>query len=96
MYLQSEIIKDTTQLSLAENKYKTWESIYDRYAPLIYGIIYRLTGAEVIAENILIKCFFHLKEKQIISTDQPVILPSVLRSTYRFTLQQLNNNPSFQ
>ena len=58
-------ISDTIILNLIrENNLKGWELLYDKYAPVMYGVICTYTTDKVLAEEILIGLFIRLKDEQ--------------------------------
>ena len=46
---------------IKQNEPSGWEYLYDKFAPVIYGIILQKTQDKKVAEKILIKYFLHLK-----------------------------------
>lgn len=56
-----ENITDTEIVSLIEEKLKIgWELLYDKYAPITYGFILRITDDEAIADEVLMETFTKL------------------------------------
>jgi hypothetical protein len=81
---------DTEILSmLVENKKSAWAHLYDKYAPLMYGTILKMTGDETLAEAIFEIAFVELKERKILSPPHVDIRHSLLRYTYKITLKNL-------
>ena len=92
MSLQAKIISDQKILSmLAENDLKAWEYLYDKYAPAMYGIVCSLTDDLMVAQEIFKDAFIHLRERQIFANIRFALCPFLLRHTYGFTKQQLND-----
>ncbi len=76
-------------LLLAKNDDTAWSYIYDKYAPIMYGIIYNMTGAENVAEEILVEIFIDLKRKKMLSGVRTALCHSIIRHTHRLTLSHL-------
>ncbi|MEP6846169.1 MAG: hypothetical protein ABI861_09200 [Panacibacter sp.] len=51
---------------LAENNLKSWENLYDKYAPVMYAVICNLTDNKAVAAEILTEAFMQVKQKQIL------------------------------
>lgn len=68
---------------------KLWENLYNKYAMLMYGIIYNLTDDRKIVEEIFKDAFSHLKENQIPSKPGYTLCTYVLRHTHGCALQHL-------
>ena len=49
-----------------KNNISTWEQVYDKYAPMMYGTIINMTHDEKMAGDILQEVFLDLKKKDII------------------------------
>ena len=54
-----------------------WETIYDRYAPLLYGTILRCTEDRVVANEILVATFLRLRDKAFDFKATHVLIPLV-------------------
>ena len=74
---------------LKENEDSAWEFLYDKYAPVMYGLIYNLTDDKVLAENFFINAFLQLKEKQMLSGINSGLCHTLLRYTYAYATKQL-------
>lgn len=53
----SSIDEETLVTRLAQRDISAVEILYDRYAPALYGVIYRIVGSEEVAEDILQEAF---------------------------------------
>lgn len=73
----------------AQNDPSVWEHIYDNYAPLMYGIILKLTKDETVAGELLEQAFLDLKRKNILTRISTTICHKILRHTYQLTLNHL-------
>jgi hypothetical protein len=76
--------------TLRENNSLIWDSLYDQYSPVIYGVIYSLTDDTAIAEKIFTDAFVQLKETSIISKNDPSVSYTLLKYIYSFTKQKLD------
>lgn len=77
---------------LEHNNPLAWESLYDKYAPAIFGLICKLTDDKVIAEKMLISSFLQLKQSKILSKVKYALYPAVLRYVLEYTTQKLTQN----
>ena len=83
-------ISDSTILNLIrENNFKGWNLLYDKYASIIYGIIYTHTDDKGLADEILISLFIRLKEEQMLLKINFVLCVCILSHTYNNTVQEL-------
>ena len=83
-------ISDTEIISmLQENNLKGWEMLYDKYAPLMYGLVYDLTNSKPLAEQIFSNAFLRLKNVLSISEKRFALCGTILRHTYIYTIKQL-------
>ncbi|MEO6254853.1 MAG: hypothetical protein ABIO79_16200 [Ferruginibacter sp.] len=82
--IQNSISDEQIIALLKENNDSAWESLYDKYAPVMYGLIYNLTDDKVLAERILIHAFIQLKEKQTLSRINSGLCYTLLRYIYTF------------
>ncbi len=89
---QTKIISDQKILSmLSENDLKAWEYLYDKYAPAMYGIVCSLTDDLTVAQEIFKDAFIQLRKRQIFANIRYALCPFLLRHTYGFAKQQLND-----
>ncbi|MEO5581581.1 MAG: hypothetical protein ABIR66_02730 [Saprospiraceae bacterium] len=71
---------------------KVWSAQYDIYSPLIYSIIYKMTGNVTITENILQKTF-QISDDQLTTTARSTVLcRNLLRNAYNLTLDYLSSS----
>ncbi len=90
MILTSTYISDTTIVSmLAKNNLSAWEHLYDKYAPMMYGAIFKITGNAPMAEEIFKECFLQLKENDNLSEVKVTLCPFLLRHAHSVTLNYL-------
>ena len=83
-------ISDTIILNLIrENNLKGWELLYDKYAPIMYGVICTYTTDKVLAEEILIGLFIRLKDEQRLIKIDVALCACLLRYTYTNTREHL-------
>ncbi|MDZ4708119.1 MAG: hypothetical protein SH818_06910 [Saprospiraceae bacterium] len=66
-----------------------WEQVYQKYAPLIYGIILNMTGDKRIASEIFKDAFVGLKRKKILSRNHITLCQTLLRHAHKLTLKYL-------
>lgn len=66
-----------------------WEQVYQKYAPLIFGIILNMTGEKRIAIEIFKEAFNALKRKRIFSRAHISLCQTLLRHAYKLTLKYL-------
>lgn len=66
-----------------------WEQVYQKYAPLIFGVILNMTGEKRIAVEIFKEAFMDLKRKRIFSRADIALCQSLLRQAYKLTLKYL-------
>lgn len=74
---------------ISENTSQNIEQIYDKYAPIIYGIISSLTDNVVISEKIFTDTFIKIKDNFPDFKVNGTSYPTLMRFTYSFTIQQL-------
>ncbi|MEO5675418.1 MAG: hypothetical protein ABIQ74_12305 [Chitinophagales bacterium] len=77
-----------TSLNEADNV-KSWETLYDRYAPVMYGVISNLSKDKGFADEIFIKAFQQVIYNKIISRSTQGHCPELISYTYKFAIQQL-------
>lgn len=71
---------------------KVWTVQYDLYSPLIYSIIYKMSGNVVISENILQKTFQISYKETANSVRSAVVCRNLLRNAYTLTLDYLSSS----
>jgi hypothetical protein len=85
-------ISDFSRIAtLSEKLVSSWEQLYSKYAPLVYGVIYHITGEEKIAQDILEEVFCDIKKKGILLEETPPLCTCLLRHTFSVTLHHLNS-----
>lgn len=67
-----------------QKKATTWAQVYDNYAPMMYGIILKMTDDKTIACDILSEAFVELNAKNTIVKINSLIC---LRCAYKITLK---------
>jgi hypothetical protein len=84
-------IPDSTIVAmLADNDINAWEQLYDKYAPMMYGAISKITRDERLAENIFRECFLQLKVNRNILKIRVDLCTFLLKHTHNFTFNYLN------
>lgn len=84
------LISDNQNLStFPENTSQTVEQIYDKYAPVIYGIISGMTDNVVISEKVFTATFLKIKDSISDFKVNGTVYPNLMRFTYSFVIQQL-------
>jgi hypothetical protein len=73
------------------DKVKVWGAWYDQFAPLIYGVILKMTDNTTISETLLQKTFVLLNKKTGTAVEQSVLCRSLLRNAYALTLDYLSS-----
>lgn len=68
---------------------KSWETLYDKYAPVMYGVISNLSKDTGLADEIFIKAFQQVIYNKIISRSTYGHCPALISYTYKFAIQQL-------
>lgn len=66
-----------------------WEQVYQKYAPLIYGIIVNMTRDKRIAAEIFKDAFYNLKRRRILSRTPIALCQTLLRHAYKLALKYL-------
>lgn len=66
-----------------------WEQVYQKYAPLIYGIILNMTRDKRIAADIFKEAFYGLKRRRILSRTPIALCQALLRHACKLTLKYL-------
>lgn len=78
----SQISDSRILILIKENNLKGWEILYDKFAPVMYGVICTHTADKSLAEEILISLFIRLKYEQILLKENIALCASLLRYTY--------------
>ena len=76
-------------LLLAQNQEDAWPYLYDKYASMMYGIVFNMTGNESKAGEILTEIFLTLREKKMLSRVRNALCHSLVRHTHKLTIQHL-------
>ena len=85
-------MSDAAILSLiAENSLEGWEHLYDKYAPVMYGIICNYTNNKFLAEDILIKLFVQLNDQESTLKINFALRAYIMRYTHSYTREELKN-----
>jgi len=83
-------IPDSDSLALIrENNLKDWEQLYDKYAPVMYGVICAHTTDKSQADEILIDLFIRLKNEEILLKINFALCAYIIRYTYTNTRKEL-------
>jgi len=83
-------ISDAAILNLiCANDLRGWEQLYDKYAPVMYGVICVHISDKGVAEEILIKLFTNLKHERILFNVDFALSVCILRYTYCNTWKEL-------
>lgn len=83
-------ISDSTILNfIRENNLSGWDQLYDKYAPIMYGIICTHTADKRLADEILINLFIRLKSEEVLLNINATSCVSILRYTYINTRKAL-------
>ncbi|MEO5945327.1 MAG: hypothetical protein ABIP79_00810 [Chitinophagaceae bacterium] len=97
MTLQSEKLSEKQIIKMfQENDPLAWESLYEKYAPAMYGLICNLTDDKSLAEQIFINAFIQAKKKETLSKVKNALYAILLRHTYFYAityLKQVGINP---
>lgn len=72
-----------------QNKESDWAYFYDKYAPIMYGTILKMTGDTTLADEILEEIFLDLYRKKILCPYNTAPCMSLLRHTFQLTLKYL-------
>lgn len=77
-------------LTTEQNDAVGWGRLYDKFAPIMYGVILRITEDKTISDAILIQAFVQLKNKRPFEglKEQGVCL-CLLKHTYTTTIDYL-------
>jgi hypothetical protein len=73
----------------SEKSSQNIEQIYDKYAPVIYGIINSLTDNVMICETIFTDIFLKIKDNLSDFKMDGNVCPRLMRYTYTYTVQRL-------
>jgi DNA-directed RNA polymerase specialized sigma24 family protein len=69
-----------------------WGDVYDKYAPIMYGTILKMTGDTAMSEDILEEVFVDLYRKKMLSPEHTAPCLSLLRHTFKLTLTHLEEH----
>ena len=69
-------------LLIAQNNDSGWSHLYDKYAPIMYGVILKVTDNDNIANEILIRAFILLKQQNKFSAFTNNLCVSLIKHTY--------------
>lgn len=90
MLLNKKHLSSTGVISMVvHNNESIWEYVHHKYAPMMYGIILKMTDDKTIAEEVFKAVFLELNEKKVISKIHPGLYLQLLRHTYKSTLKLL-------
>lgn len=90
VHSEPQIITDQLILSqIEEGNMQGWSNLYDKYSPMMYGIIYKLAPNKSLCEEIFTKAFMQWKEKKNFSTKENTLWLSLFRHTYNLTVAEL-------
>ena len=67
----------------------TIEQVYDKYAPVVYGIINSLTDNTVVSDKIFTDTFLKIKDNISDFKVNGNVYPNLMRFIYKFSIQQL-------
>ncbi len=73
---------------LVRNKATTWAQVYDNYAPMMYGIILKMTDDKTLSENILVAAFDELHAENTIGKINALVC---IRCAYKKTFKYLTD-----
>ncbi len=71
-----------------QNKATTWAQVYDNHAPMLYGIILKMTDDESITENILVEAFDELHAENTLGEINALVC---IRCAYKKTFKYLTD-----
>ena len=63
--------------------------IYNEYAPIIYDTILKITGDDVLGEEIFEEVFLDLHTKKMLVPEHPTLCHTLLTHTFKLTLKHL-------
>jgi len=97
MRAKDNLISGKEIVSMIDNNHSLgWESLYDMYAPMMYGAILQLTDDEKVAENILVESFAQLNENMSLLQNAKPIYMCLLHHTYLTAKKFLNGTIKVQ
>jgi len=83
-------ISDLNILSLIrENNLRGWEQLYDKYAPVMYGVICIYTTDKSLADKIFIDLFIRLKDEEVLQKIHFTLSVFILRYIHTNTRKEL-------
>lgn len=90
MQLQLKNISETYMVSMSvAGNIKSCELLFDKYAPVMYGMICNLTSDKMMAEEILKAAFIDLKDNHVLLNEKVGFYPALMRYVHAFTKKQL-------
>lgn len=93
----NNLISKEEILSMIEsNNSLGWEYLYDKYSPMMYGAILRLTSNKKLADKILIESFTQLRENLFLLKSSGPFYLQLLHHTFITTKNILKNESKIQ
>ena len=93
MMVQPKLIADKEILIMLEgNNSQGWEHLYNKYAPIMFGAIFRITDNRKLADEILIQSFIQLKKNNLLCETKKLLTVYLLQHTYATMLKILSAN----
>ena len=86
---QKVVSNNQNSMTSPEKASQNVEQIYDKYAPIIYGIISSLTDNITISEKIFTAVFLKIKDNILDFKVNGSVYPNLMRFTYSIAIQQL-------
>ncbi len=86
LYLKQSNVVGTTKFT---QTVASVEYAYDNYAPMMFGIITKMTGDDLLSEEILKKVFLELYKKEMLVENHPGLCRKLLIETFQRTLKHL-------
>jgi hypothetical protein len=65
------------------NSYPAVEKVYDKYAPLVYGIALKIMGSEKDATTVLIQAFLKLNSCDLIEQNKHCLCATIIKLTIK-------------
>ena len=72
-----------------KNDQNVWVALYDKYAPMIYGIAFNMTGDESAASRICTEIFLTVKQNELFPDTQDSLSQLLIRRTHELTITHL-------
>lgn len=89
MLTVNAIADSTIVAMLTENDLSAWESLYDKYASIMYGAVFQITKDERLAGAIFQESFLELKKNKNILKVKTGLCVFLLKYTHKFTFNYL-------